>query len=44
VLVYVSVKLGLTLGEEHRLKLFENRPMGRMFGPKREKVAGRWGN
>jgi hypothetical protein len=29
----------LTLREEHRLREFEN---GKMFGPKREKVAGDW--
>jgi hypothetical protein len=28
--------------EEHRLKVFENRVMRRVFGPKREEVAGDW--
>jgi hypothetical protein len=31
-----------TLIEEHRLRVFENRVLGRMFGTKREKVAGCW--
>jgi hypothetical protein len=26
----------LTLGEEHRLRVFENRVLRRIFGPKRE--------
>jgi hypothetical protein len=32
----------LTLREEHRLKVFENRVLRRIFGPKREEVAGDW--
>jgi hypothetical protein len=32
----------LTLREEHRLRVFENRVLGRMFGPKRKEVAGGW--
>jgi hypothetical protein len=31
----------LTLREEHRLRVFENRVLGRIFGPKRE-VDGSW--
>jgi hypothetical protein len=31
----------LTLREEHRLEVFENRVL-RIFGPKREEVAGGW--
>jgi hypothetical protein len=30
------------LREEHRLKMFENRVLRRIFGPKREEVAGGW--
>jgi hypothetical protein len=26
----------ITLGEEHRLRIFENRVLRRVFGPKRE--------
>jgi hypothetical protein len=34
---------GLTpLREEHRLKVFENRVLRRMFGPKRDEVTGEW--
>jgi hypothetical protein len=28
--------------EENRLRVFENRVLRRIFGPKREKVAGGW--
>jgi hypothetical protein len=30
------------LREEHRLKVFENRILRRIFGPKRVEVAGEW--
>jgi hypothetical protein len=30
----------LTLREEHRLRVFENRVLRRIFGPKRDEVAG----
>ena len=32
----------LTLREEHRLRVFENRVLRRIFGPKREGVTGEW--
>jgi hypothetical protein len=32
----------LTLREEHRLRVFENRVLRRIFGPKRDKVTGGW--
>jgi hypothetical protein len=32
----------LTLKEEHRLKVSENRVLRRIFGPKSEEVAGYW--
>jgi hypothetical protein len=32
----------LTLGEEHRLKVFENRMLKRILGPKRDEVTGDW--
>jgi hypothetical protein len=28
--------------EEHRLRVFENRVMRRIFGPKRDEVRGEW--
>jgi hypothetical protein len=30
----------LTLREEHRLRVFENRVLRRIFGPNRDKVTG----
>jgi hypothetical protein len=32
----------LTLREEHRLRVFENRVLRGMFGPKRDEVTGEW--
>jgi hypothetical protein len=32
----------VTLREEHRLRVFENRVLRRVFGPKREEVTGGW--
>jgi hypothetical protein len=32
----------LTLREEHRLRVFGNRVVRRIFGPKREEVVGGW--
>jgi hypothetical protein len=32
----------LTLGEEHRLRVFENRVLRRIFGSKRDEVTGDW--
>jgi hypothetical protein len=34
--------LSLTLREEHRLRVFENRVLRRIFGPKRDEVTGSW--
>jgi uncharacterized membrane protein len=28
--------------EEHRLRVFENRVLIRLFGPKRDEVTGKW--
>jgi hypothetical protein len=30
------------MGVKHKLKAFENRVLRRIFGPKREKMAGGW--
>jgi hypothetical protein len=38
----VDESWSLTLREEHRLRVFENRMLGRIFGPKREEVVGGW--
>jgi hypothetical protein len=32
----------LTLREEHRLRVFDNRVLRRIFGPKRDEVTGVW--
>jgi hypothetical protein len=32
----------LTLREEHRLRVFEDRVLRRIFGPKRDGVTGEW--
>jgi hypothetical protein len=32
----------LTLREKHRLRVFENGVLRRIFGPKRDKVIGEW--
>jgi hypothetical protein len=32
----------VTLREEHRLRVFENRVLRRIFGPKRDEVMGDW--
>jgi hypothetical protein len=38
----VSETWSLTLREEHRLRVFENRVLRRIFGPKRDGVIGGW--
>ena len=32
----------LTLREEHRLRVFDNRLLRKIFGPKRDEVTGEW--
>jgi len=42
-LLCMGVKLGpLTLREEHRLRVLENRVLRRIFEPKREEVREGW--
>jgi len=41
VVLYGSETWSLTLREEHRLRVFENRVL-RIFGPKRDEVTGEW--
>jgi len=38
----MGVKLSLTPREEHRLRVFENRVLRRIFGPNREEASGGW--
>jgi hypothetical protein len=40
--LYGCETLPLTLREEHRLRVFENRVLRRIFGPKRDEVTGGW--
>jgi hypothetical protein len=40
VVQYRREKCFLTLREEHRLRVFENKVLRRIFGPKRDEVAG----
>jgi hypothetical protein len=42
VVLYGCETWSLTLREEHRLRVFENRVLRRIFGPKREEVMGDW--
>jgi hypothetical protein len=40
--LYGCETLSLTLREEHRLRVFENRVPRRIFGRKRDEVTGGW--
>jgi hypothetical protein len=42
VFLYGCETWSLTLREEHKLRVFENRVLSRIFGPKRNGVMGRW--
>jgi hypothetical protein len=42
VVLYGCETWSLTLREEHRLRMFENRALRRIFGPKRDEVTGDW--
>jgi hypothetical protein len=42
VVLYGCETLSLTLREEHRLRVFENRVLRRIFGTKRDEVTGGW--
>jgi hypothetical protein len=42
VVLYGCETLSLTLRVEHRLRVFENRVLTRIFGPKRDEVTGGW--
>jgi hypothetical protein len=42
VVLYGCETWSLTLREEHRMKVFENRVLRRIFGPKRNVVTGEW--
>jgi hypothetical protein len=42
VVLYGCETWSLTLREEHRLKVFENMALRKIFGPKRDEVTGEW--
>jgi hypothetical protein len=42
VVLYGCETRSLTLREEHRLRVFENRVLRIIFGPKRDEVTGEW--
>ena len=42
VVLYGFETWSLTLREERRLRMFENRVLRRIFGPKRDEVTGEW--
>jgi hypothetical protein len=42
VVLYGCKTWSLTLREEHRLRVFENRVLRRIFGLKRDEVTGEW--
>jgi len=42
VVLYGCEIRSLTLREEHRLRVFENRVLRRVFGPRRDEVTGEW--
>jgi hypothetical protein len=41
-ILYGHETWSLTLREGHRLRVFENRVLRRIFGPKRDEVTGEW--
>ena len=42
VVLYGCETWSLTLREEHRLRVFENRVLRKIFGPKRDWITGEW--
>jgi len=42
VVAYGCETWSLTMREEHWLRVFENRVLRRIFGPKRDEVTGEW--
>jgi hypothetical protein len=42
VVLYGCETWSLTLRKVHRLRVFENRVLRRIFGPKRDEVTGEW--
>ena len=42
VVLYGCETWSITLREERRLRMFENRVLRGIFGPKRDKITGEW--
>jgi len=42
IILYGCETWSLTLREERRLRVFENRVLKKVFGPKRDEVTGEW--
>jgi hypothetical protein len=42
VVLYGCENWSLTLREDHKLRVFENRVLKRIFGPKRDEMIGGW--
>jgi hypothetical protein len=42
VVIIITKTWSLMLREEHKLRVFENRELGRIFGSKRAEVTGGW--
>jgi hypothetical protein len=42
VVLYGCEAWSLTLRKDHRLRVYENRVLRRIFGPKRDEVTGEW--
>jgi hypothetical protein len=42
VVLYGCETLSITLREDHRLRVFEDRMLRRIFGPRRDEVTGEW--
>ena len=42
VVLYGCETWSLTLGEERKLRVFENTVLRRIFGPRRDEVSGEW--
>jgi hypothetical protein len=42
VVLYRCESWSLTLRKERRLRVFENRVLRRIFGPKRDEITGEW--
>jgi len=42
VVFYVCETWSFTMGKKHRLRVFENRMLRKIFGTKRDEVMGEW--